>query len=404
MIVPNPLRDKHVLLGVSGSIAAYKAADLVRELRKMGAEVKIVMTSAAQAFITPLTFQALSGNPVHTDLMDPAQEAAMGHIALARWADLLLIAPASADLLARLVQGQANDLLTAVCLASVAPLAVAPSMNQQMWQAVATQENVAVLRRRKVQVWGPAKGGQACGEWGPGRMLEPQELIDRAVRLFTKPYLAGCSVLVTAGPTRESLDPVRFFSNRSSGKMGYALAAAAAEAGARVILISGPVTLKVPLGVKLFQIESAQQMCVSTLAQAAATGILIACAAVADYRPTEQAGQKIKKAAPNLLLELERTPDILEQIGKLADKPFMVGFAAETEHLETHAQHKLTAKGLDMIAANKVERGQGFEMDENALTVLWCDGKVELPRMPKIHLARVLIKLIAKHYHAKNSA
>jgi phosphopantothenoylcysteine decarboxylase/phosphopantothenate--cysteine ligase len=403
MIAINPLKGKHILLGVSGSIAAYKAADLVRRLREVGAEVRVVMTSSAQRFVTPLTFQALSGKPVHTDLMDSAQEAAMGHIALARWTDLLLVAPASADFLARLAQGRANDLLTAVCLATIAPLAVVPSMNQQMWQAVATQENIAVLRSRGVQVWGPARGAQACGEQGPGRMLESHVLIEMAVRLFTEAYLTGCSVLVTAGPTREFLDPVRFLSNRSSGKMGYALAAAAAEAGAQVMLISGPVALDAPPEVQRFQVESAQQMCNATLTRATAADILIACAAVADYRPIKQAEQKIKKTDQNLTLELERTPDILEQLGKLADKPFLVGFAAETEHLEANAEHKLKVKGLDMIAANKVEEGQGFETDENALTVLWHGGKAELPMTPKIHLARVLIKLIAKHYYAKNS-
>ncbi|MGR6035797.1 MAG: bifunctional phosphopantothenoylcysteine decarboxylase/phosphopantothenate--cysteine ligase CoaBC [Candidatus Nitrosoglobus sp.] len=403
MITIDHLKCKHILLGVSGSIAAYKAADLVRRLREVEAEVRVVMTATAQGFVTPLTFQALSGKSVHTDLMDPAQEAAMGHIALARWADLLLIAPASADFLARLAQGRANDLLTAVCLATVAPLAIAPSMNQQMWQAVATQENIAILRRRGVQVWGPARGNQACGDWGPGRMLEPQELVEMAVRLFTEPCLAGQSVLVTAGPTRESLDPVRFLSNRSSGKMGYALAAAAAEAGARVMLISGPVALDAPPGVERFQVESAQQMYTTTLTQATATDILIGCAAVADYRPTKKAEQKIKKAAQNFILELERTPDILERVGKLADKPFIVGFAAETEHLVANAELKLKTKGLDMIVANSVEEGQGFEVDENAVTVIWPSGKTELPMAPKIHLARTLIKLIAKHYHAKNS-
>ncbi|QBQ53660.1 bifunctional phosphopantothenoylcysteine decarboxylase/phosphopantothenate--cysteine ligase CoaBC [Nitrosococcus wardiae] len=403
-MVINPLKGKHILLGVSGSIAAYKAADLVRRLREMEAEVQVVMTAAAQGFVTPLTFQALTGKPVHTDLMDPAQEAAMGHIALARWADLLLVAPASADCLARLAQGRANDLFTAVCLATTAPLAVAPSMNQQMWQALATQENIAILRRRGIQVWGPARGDQACGEQGPGRMLEPLELIGAAARRLTEPYLAGRSVLVTAGPTREYLDPVRFLSNRSSGKMGYALAAAAAEAGAEVTLISGPVTLEPPPGVQQVQVESAQQMCDATLTRTAATDIFIGCAAVADYRPTRPAAQKIKKGSQGLALELERTPDTLEQISKLADKPFMVGFAAETEHLETNARHKLNSKGLDMIAANWIKAGRGFEVDDNALTVLWHGGKVELPMAPKIYLARGLIKLIAEHYHAKDSA
>ncbi|KFI21370.1 bifunctional phosphopantothenoylcysteine decarboxylase/phosphopantothenate--cysteine ligase CoaBC [Nitrosococcus oceani] len=403
-MIAHPLREKRILLGISGSIAAYKGADLVRRLRELGAEVQVVMTATAQGFVTPLTFQALSGKPVHTDLMDPAQEAAMGHIALARWADLLLVAPASADCLARLAQGQANDLLTAICLATTAPLAVAPSMNQQMWQALATQENMAVLCRRGVQVWGPAKGKQACGEQGPGRMLEPHELIGAAAKLLTEPFLAGRSVLITAGPTREFWDPVRFLSNRSSGKMGYALAAAVAEAGAQVTLISGPVALDVPPGVHRIQVESAQQMCDATLAQVAVMDILIACAAVADYRPTKQAAQKIKKTDQGLTLALERTTDILEQLANLADKPFIVGFAAETERLEINAYRKLKLKGLDMIAANWVQGGQGFEADDNALTVLWPGGKVELPRTSKTQLARALIKLIAEYYHAKGSA
>lgn len=403
-MIVDPLEKKHILLGVSGSIAAYKAADLVRRLREAGAEVRIVITASGQGFVTPLTFQALSGKPVHTDLMDPAQEAAMGHIDLARWADLLLVAPASADCIARLAQGRANDLLTAVALATTAPLAVAPSMNQQMWQASATQDNIATLRSRGAQIWGPGRGEQACGEHGFGRMLEPWELIGAAARLLAEPCLAGRSVLVTAGPTRESWDAVRFLSNRSSGKMGYALAAAAAEAGAQVTLISGPVALELPSGVQRVQVESAQQMCDATLSRAAAMDIFIACAAVADYRPARQVAQKIKKISPHLTLELERTPDILEQISKLIDKPFVVGFAAETENLESNARHKLEAKGLNMIAANWIEKGQGFEVDSNALTVLWPSGKVELPMAPKIQLARGLIKLIAEHYHAKDSA
>lgn len=394
------LKGRSVLLGVTGSIAAYKAAELVRRLREAGAGVRVVMTSAAQEFVNPLTFQALSGKPVHTDLMDPAQEAAMGHIALARWAELLLVAPASADFLARLAQGRANDLLSAVCLATRSPVAVVPSMNQQMWQAAATQENIATLCRRRVQVWGPAKGEQACGEHGPGRMMEPQAIMEAAAALFAVPLLAGRSVLVTAGPTREPLDPVRFLSNRSSGKMGYALAVAAAEAGAEVTLISGPVALEAPPGVRLVEVESAQQMGEATLARAAGMDILIACAAVADYRPVKQSVQKIKKTAQAVTLELERTPDILTQLGTLPDKLFVIGFAAETEDLEANARDKLEAKNLAMIAANWVGEGRGFATDENALTVLWHGGKAELPRMPKTQLAQALIELIAEHYSA----
>lgn len=391
------------MLGITGSIAAYKAAELVRRLRAIGAEVCVVMTPAAQEFIRPLTFQALSGRPVHTALMDPAQEAAMGHIALARWAELLLIAPASADFLARLAQGRANDLLTALCLATRSPLAVVPTMNQQMWQATATQENIATLHRRGVRVWGPAQGEQACGEQGPGRMLEPQELIEAVAALFTLPLLAAQSVLVTAGPTREPLDPVRFLSNRSSGKMGYALAAAAAEVGAEVTLVSGPVALEPPPRVQRIEVESAQQMRDATLACAAATNILIGCAAVADYRPAQQAAQKIKKTTQLIALELEKTPDILEQVSQLAKRPFMVGFAAETEDLEANARDKLEAKRLDMIAANWIGEGRGFGADENALTVLWRGGKAVLSTMPKTHLAQALIRIIAERYHAKNS-
>jgi phosphopantothenoylcysteine decarboxylase / phosphopantothenate---cysteine ligase len=394
------LKERHLLLGVTGSIAAYKAADLVRRLREGDAEVQVIMTAAAQGFVSPLTFQALSGNPVHTQLMDPAQEAAMGHIALARWADLLVVAPASADFLARLAQGRANDLLTAVGLATTAPVAVAPSMNQQMWQAAATQDNIALLRQRGVYIWGPAAGEQACGEQGLGRLLEPQELLAAIAAFFTAPLLAGYSVLVTAGPTREPLDPVRFLSNRSSGKMGYALAAAAVRLGAKVTLISGPVALETPQGVRRVEVESAQQMCEATLTHAEATDILIACAAVADYRPIKPAMQKMKKAAPILTLELEKTPDILAQVGQWAARPFIVGFAAETEHLEANARTKLEAKGLDMVVANWIGKGRGAEVDENALTVLWPGGKKELPLMPKTQLAQALMQLIVKCYLA----
>jgi phosphopantothenoylcysteine decarboxylase/phosphopantothenate--cysteine ligase len=394
------LINKNILLGVTGSIAAYKAAELVRLLRGAGASVRVVLTRGGAQFVTPLTFQALSGEPVYSELMDADAEAAMGHIQLARWADALVIAPASADCLARLVQGRADDLLGAVCLAADAPLAIAPAMNQGMWRDAATQSNLAQLRERGVQVFGPAEGDQACGDIGPGRMLEPPMILELTASLFARGSLAGLSVLITAGPTHEALDPVRYLGNHSSGKMGFAIAQAAAEAGARVTLISGPVTLSTPQHVERIDVRSARDMHAAVLERAAHVDMFIAAAAVADYRPADAAPEKIKKNTEELTLKLSRNPDCLADVCALPNKPFTVGFAAETHELETHARKKLDDKGCDLIAANQVggERG-GFGSDENALLLVWKDGREELAMMRKDKLARLLIERVAQHYH-----
>lgn len=393
------LNSNRVLLGVTGGIAAYKSATLVRELRGAGAEVRVVMTRAAQEFITPLTLQTLSRHPVHLGLLDPQQEAALGHIELARWADLVLVAPASADFLARIAHGLADDLLATVCLATTATLAVAPAMNLQMWTNPATVDNLALLRKRGVLVWGPASGDQACGEVGLGRMLEPSELLDRVSSLSGYAPLRGLKAVVTAGPTREPIDPVRFLSNRSSGKMGYAVAEALRDLGADVCLISGPVSLLCPQRVERVMVETALEMHQAALSRVAGCALFVAVAAVADYRPVEVLSGKIKKRQEQLSLALVRTPDILASVAALPDGPFTVGFAAETDDLDTYARAKLEEKGLDMIAANRVGMpGEGFEVDVNALTVFWRGGRRDLPLAPKPLLARSLAALIAERY------
>ena len=394
---------KRIVIGITGGIAADKAAELVRRLKERGAEVRVVMTESAQAFITPLTLQAVSGEPVSNALLDPAAEAGMGHIELARWAELLLIAPASANTLARLAHGLADDLLTTLALATPAPLAVAPAMNQQMYRHLATQANLAILKDRGVHLWGPARGEQACGDVGPGRMLEPMELVALAEAHFAPPTrpLAGLRLLLTAGPTREALDPVRFLSNHSSGKMGFALAAAAARMGAEVTLVSGPVGLATPPGVTRIEVESARQMHEAVMTHLADQQIFIACAAVADYAPREVAGHKIKKTASDtLVIELTKNPDIVADVAALPEGPFTVGFAAETRDVEKYALDKLARKGLDMIAANDVAKnGQGFNSDDNALSVFWPGGRADLPLSAKSELAGHLMTLIADRYH-----
>ena len=406
-----PIPPTRVLLGVSGGIAAYKAADLVRRLRAGGCEVRVMMTAAAVAFVSPLTFQALSGHPVRSTLLDPAAEAGMDHIELARWADLVLMAPATADLIARLAAGLADDLPTTVALAAAAPLYLAPAMNQQMWRHPATRENLVRLQARGVQVLGPADGSQACGEQGPGRMLEPADIA--AAVLAARPSaplagtapgpLAGVRALVTAGPTREPLDPVRFLGNRSSGRMGYAVAAALAGLGATVTLVSGPTALPAPLGVERLEVETALEMHAAVMARAAAADLFVAAAAVADYRPAAPAAEKIKKGAADLRLDLVRNPDILAEVAALPQPPFAVGFAAETERVEEHALAKLTAKRLKMIAANRVGGTVGgFEREDNALVVLWPGGRHELALGPKTRLAEELALLIAERYAASS--
>jgi phosphopantothenoylcysteine decarboxylase/phosphopantothenate--cysteine ligase len=396
------LTNKRVLLGVTGGIAAYKSADLARRLRDAGAEVRVIMTRSATEFITPLTLQAVSGHPVHQQLLDTGAEAGMGHIELARWADAVLVAPASANFLARLAQGRADDLLSAVCLATEAPVAVAPAMNQQMWSNAATQSNLAIIKKNNIRIFGPGEGSQACGEVGPGRMLEPVELVTLASELYSTGELDGLTVVVTAGPTWEAIDPVRGLTNRSSGKMGYAVAAAAAESGARVILVSGPTSLPDPDRVRTVRVESAQEMYDTVHQHAAEADIFIGVAAVADYRPVRAADRKIKKTETTITLELERTPDILASVAALRPAPFMVGFAAETENLEQNARAKLESKKLDLVAANRVGADIGFATDENSLLLVERESVTEFPTQPKTKLARTLIHHIAARYRAKN--
>lgn len=401
------LQPKRVLLGVTGGIAAYKACELCRRLLDLGAEVQVVMTPAGTRFVTPLTLQALSGRPVRTDLLDPSAEAAMGHIELARWADLILVAPASADFLARLAAGNADDLLTTACLASDAPIAVAPAMNQAMWRSPATRRNVATLIGDGVQIWGPGSGSQACGDEGPGRMLEPEALLAHVqtaltgagARSATGRSLAGRHVVITAGPTREPLDPVRYLSNHSSGKQGFALAAAAAEAGARVSLIAGPVDLPTPGNVDRIDVLTARDM-LAAAEHCCRNGadVFIGVAAVADYRPATPAEQKIKKAPGDtgLTLTLVENPDIVATIAGGVPRPFTVAFAAETEQLVAHARSKLERKQVDMVVANDVSRKDiGFGSDDNGVTLVTAEGDEELPAMPKVALARLLIERIA---------
>ena len=395
------LTDKRILLGITGGIAAYKSAELVRRLRDHGAEIRVVMTPAAAEFITPLTLQALSGNPVHTDLLDHAAEAAMGHIELARWADAVIIAPATANFIARLSNGLADDLLSTLCLATAAPLLVAPAMNRQMWQNPATRENIVRLEARGVTLLGPASGAQACGEMGPGRLIDPEELVQAIVSAGRTNRLAGVSVLVSAGPTREFIDPVRYISNRSSGRMGYAMAKAAEEAGAAVTLVSGPVSLTPPARVSVIDITSSGQMHSEILDAAATCDIFISSAAVADYRTREAAPNKMKKKDSEPVLHLEKTPDILAEVAALPNAPFTVGFAAETENLHDNAKQKLKSKNLDMIAANRVGDGLGFDVEENALEVFWPGGTQSLGTAPKENLARQLIEIIVTRYREK---
>ena len=400
-----PVEKPKLLLGVSGGIAAYKSLDVCRRLQARGYRVRVVMTDAAQAFVTPLSFQALSGQPVHTRLLDEQAEAGMGHIELARWADLILIAPATANLLARLAHGFADDLLTTLCLASGAPLWLAPAMNQQMWRAPATQENLSRLLERGAVVLGPGEGEQACGDLGPGRMLEPEQIVQSLDCVGINGPLKGVRVLITAGPTREAIDPVRYISNHSSGAMGYALASAAARSGAVVTLVSGPVNLPAPAGIERLVVHSARQMHETVMARIADQQIFIAAAAVADYRPVSMAPGKIKKQAAAMQLELVRNPDVLAQVAALDNAPFTVGFAAETEDLANNARAKLDAKGLDMIAANQVGiEGRGFDSTHNALSVFWPGGAQEFPLATKAELGRELVDLIAERYRANHPA
>ena len=393
------LTNKRILLGITGGIAAYKSAELTRLLVKAGAEVHVAMTPSATEFITPLTLQALSGNRVHLDLLDAEAEAGMGHIELARWADLIVIAPATADFMARMTHGQADDLLTAVILASTAQIAIAPAMNQAMWADGITQSNLEALQHRRIHVWGPASGEQACGDVGPGRMIEPQEIADRCAGMFETTRLTGKKVLITGGPTREAIDPVRFISNHSSGKMAFALAAEAAAAGAQVSLVSGPVHLPTPDRVGRTDVESAEQMLEAVMARVADTDIFIGVAAVADYRPATIEAQKIKKNADSMTLALVKNPDIISRVAALTDGPMVVGFAAETEHLEANGTEKLKRKGLDLLFANKAT--ETFNSDEVTVTALSGHSQQTLGPGSKLNIARLMLDLIAEHLEQK---
>ncbi|MGR8979050.1 MAG: bifunctional phosphopantothenoylcysteine decarboxylase/phosphopantothenate--cysteine ligase CoaBC [Gammaproteobacteria bacterium] len=391
--------NKHILLGVSGGIAAYKSAELVRLLRKRGCEVRVVMTSSAREFVSPLTYQALSGNAVRSEILDAETENAMDHISLARWADALIIAPATANVIAKFSHGLADDLLTTLYLAATCPVYIAPAMNQAMWNKAVTQENIQTLQRHGATIIGPGQGDQACGETGPGRMSEPSEICERLLAEPKEPGLAGLKVLISAGPTREPLDPVRYISNRSSGKMGYALAEAARNAGADVTLISGPVPLPPPAHVETVRVETAAQMYDAVISRTENHDIYIGAAAIADYTPAAVQPEKIKKQGEETTLILQKTKDILAAVASLKKRPFTVGFAAETADLEAYALDKLARKNLDMIAANWVGRDEGgFDSDRNALEVFWKDGHKTLAMTGKGRLAEQLIGLIAERF------
>jgi len=392
------LAGRRILLGVTGGIAAYKAAELTRRLKEVGAQVQVVMSRGAQQFVAPRTFQALSGRPVRDDLWDTAAEQAMGHLELGRWADAVVVAPASADFIARLAQGRADDLLTTLCLASERPLFVAPAMNLRMYANRATQDNIARLKARKVTLLGPGHGELAEGEVGPGRMLEPGQIRDALVAHFQQGPLSGVPVVVTAGPTREPLDPVRVLTNRSSGKMGFAVAEALTGLGAQVTLIAGPVAVATPTGVHRVDVETAEEMYRAAIKAAKPAKIFVGAAAVADYRPVSSARQKIKKKTAALSIPMERTRDILSAVRQKHRTLFMVGFAAETEKLEANARAKLKGKKLDLVAANLVGNGRAFDRDDNELHVYWNKGGVSLGKDSKINLARALADLIAKRY------
>ncbi|MFT6221435.1 MAG: phosphopantothenoylcysteine decarboxylase/phosphopantothenate--cysteine ligase [Candidatus Endobugula sp.] len=399
------LTNRRILLGVSGGIAAYKSAELIRRLQDLGADVRVVMTRAAQEFITPLTLQALSGNPVHVDLLDPAAEAAMGHIELARWADVMIVAPASADVIARITQGNGNDLLTTACLARRCDLIIAPAMNEAMWHHQATQDNLALLNARGVHQIGPASGGQACGDVGMGRMSEPAVLAQEIAQHFDTGLLAGKSVVITAGPTREAIDPVRYISNHSSGKMGYALAQAAVDAGAKVTLISGPTALACPDRVHRIDVISAENMHQASMEQLDDCDIFIASAAVADFRPATIAEQKMKKtAADTMTINMVKNPDIVASVANASNKPFVIGFAAETHDVIAYAKDKLQRKNLDMIIANDVSDSTiGFNSDHNVVTILTKNSLVELPEASKHQLAITITEKIAHELSTKTA-
>ena len=403
------LVNKRVLLGVSGGIAAYKSAEVIRRLQDFGAIVRVVMTEAATDFITPLTMQALSGNPVHTKLLDTDAEAAMGHIELAKWPDVVLISPASANFMAKITSGKADDLLSTVCLASRSIIAIAPSMNQAMWRNKSTQNNLACLRSRGIKVFGPDDGSQACGDIGPGRMIEPKNIAELTSALFETGSLAGLKVVITAGPTREDIDPVRYISNNSSGKMGYALVEAAVEAGAETVLISGPVSISPSKRAKTIYVKSAKEMHVAVMKEATDCQLFIACAAVADYRPKQKLKQKLKKTDTSMNIDLIKNSDIVTDVAALSNSPFTVGFAAETPEtadcLEKLAREKLQRKKLDLIIANDVSiTAIGFDSDYNAVLVVDHNSSEMIAKTSKTVLSRQLIVKISQMLKIKNKA
>lgn len=398
----DPLANRNILLGVTGSVAAYKSCELVRRLRTCGGRVRVVLTPAAARLVGPLTFQALSGESARVELFDPIGEAGMDHIALARWAEVVIVAPASADFIARLAHGMADDLLTTVCLATEASVLVAPAMNRVMWEHPATRANTQILEHRGVVRLGPELGDQACGEIGLGRMLEPWVLERHLARHLSAHPLAGVKVLVSAGPTREAIDPVRFIANRSSGKMGFALAQAAYEAGAEVTLVAGPVTLPDPVGVRRIDVESAGQMCEAVLQEMGGSDIYVAAAAVADYAPTVRYPEKLKRSEQPRNIVMGPTPDVVAAVVNLRPRPFIVAFAAETGDLRERARQKLRSKGVDMVAANLVGSTEGgFEADDNALLLVWSDGEKDLPMTPKSGLARQVVSVVSERYRAE---
>jgi phosphopantothenoylcysteine decarboxylase/phosphopantothenate--cysteine ligase len=405
------MAGQNIILGVTGGIAAYKAPELVRRLTERGASVQVVMTASAREFVTETTLQAVSGRAVRHNLWDKEAEAAMGHIELARWADLVLIAPITAEVMSRLAAGSAGDLLTTLCLATEAPLVIAPAMNHVMWSNPAVQANRKTLEERGIRILGPAVGDQACGETGPGRMLQPEEIVAEVIRPSivatteqSQRPLRGRTVMVTAGPTREEIDPVRYISNRSSGKMGYAIAEAALVAGARVKLISGPVALTSPDGVEVVHIETAEQLFAAAHEHIDGVDIFIAAATVADYRPAAKESRKIKKKQSEMTVRLVKAPDTLASIAKLKNGPFAVGFAAETDKLRDYALGKLESKQLDMIVANQVGAGKGFDRDDNAVEVFWNGGEKAIPLAAKTEVASQLVDLIAKHYNSRHES
>ncbi|MCS2165814.1 bifunctional phosphopantothenoylcysteine decarboxylase/phosphopantothenate--cysteine ligase CoaBC [Scandinavium manionii] len=399
------LAGKKIVLGVSGGIAAYKTPELVRRLRERGAEVRVAMTDAAKAFITPLSLQAVSGFPVSDSLLDPAAEAAMGHIELGKWADLVILAPATADLIARVAAGMANDLVTTICLATAAPVAVVPAMNQQMYRAAATQHNLDTLASRGLLLWGPDSGSQACGDIGPGRMLDPRVIVEMAATHFSPVKdLQHLNIMITAGPTREPLDPVRYITNYSSGKMGFAIAAAAAQRGANVTLVSGPVAMTTPPFIQRIDVTTALEMEAAVQKNAQNQHIFIGCAAVADYRAAAISDEKIKKQGDELTIKMVKNPDIVAGVAALTtSRPYVVGFAAETNNVEEYAQQKRARKNLDLICANDVsQENQGFNSDDNALHLFWQDGDKVLPLARKELLGQLLLDEIVTRYDEKN--